>query len=37
MRRTPVVKCREQGESLIELFKSIHVFGKWPNNLLLRN
>jgi hypothetical protein len=22
-------------ESLIELFRSIYVFGKWPNNRLL--
>jgi len=24
----------EQGESVIELFESIYVFGKWPNNRL---
>jgi hypothetical protein len=31
----PTIACEEWVESRIELFRSIYVFGKWPNNALV--
>ena len=33
--KTDGVNCRQQGKALSELFKSMSVLGKWPENRLL--